>query len=53
VFKSKVLRRERVFGHKKELPGGGRILRNEELHNLCSSSHIVWVVKSRRDGQHM
>jgi hypothetical protein len=47
MFESRVLRR--IFGSvREEVMRGWRRLHNEELHNLCSSSHIVRVIKSRR-----
>jgi hypothetical protein len=42
----------RIFGPKKdEMIGGGRKLRNEELHNLYSSPNIFRMIKSRRMGE--
>jgi hypothetical protein len=39
----------RIFGPKSdEVTGEWRKLHNEELHNLCSSPNIVWVIKLRR-----
>jgi hypothetical protein len=39
----------RIFGPKREkVSGGFRKLHNEELHNVCSSSNIIRVMKSRR-----
>jgi hypothetical protein len=49
VFENRVLRG--IFGPKRDEDGSWRILRNEELHNLCSSLNIVRVIKSRRLGQ--
>jgi hypothetical protein len=47
VFENRVLRR--LFGPKRdEVTGDWRKLHNEELHNLCSSSSIIRVIKSRR-----
>jgi hypothetical protein len=47
VFKNRVLRR--IFGMKSdEAIGGWRLLHNEELRNLYSSSSIIRMVKSRR-----
>jgi hypothetical protein len=47
VFENGVLRR--IFGLKREGVEGGWIrLRNEELHNLCSSLNIIRVIKERR-----
>ena len=47
VSENKVLRR--IFGLKRdELKGKRRRLCNEELYDLCSSPHIIWVIKSRR-----
>jgi hypothetical protein len=47
VFENRVLRR--IFGPKgDEVTGGWRKLRNEELHNLCSSPIII-MIKSRMD----
>jgi hypothetical protein len=47
VFENRVLRR--IFGLKKDgVTGGWRKLRNEELHNLYSSSSIIRIIKSRR-----
>jgi hypothetical protein len=41
----------RIFGPKRdEVTGGWRILHNEELHGLYSSSSIVRVIKARRIG---
>jgi hypothetical protein len=46
VFENRVLRR--IFGPKMdEITGGWRKLRNEELHNLYSSS-IIGMIKSRK-----
>jgi hypothetical protein len=39
----------RIFGpEREEVMGGQRRLHNEELHNLCISSNIIRVNKSRR-----
>ena len=47
VFENRVLRR--VFGSKRdEVTGEWRKLHNEELRDLYSLLHNVWVVKSRR-----
>jgi hypothetical protein len=47
VFENKVLRR--IFGPKRdEVMRGWRNLHNEELHDLCSLSSIIRVIKSRR-----
>jgi hypothetical protein len=47
VFENRVLRR--IFGpERKEVAGGWRRLRNEELHNLYVSPSIIKVTKSRR-----
>jgi hypothetical protein len=47
VFENRVLRR--IFGPKMdEVTGEGRELHNEELNDLCSSTNIVRVIKSRR-----
>jgi hypothetical protein len=45
VFDNRVLRR--IFGPKREEDGSWRILYNDELHSLYSSSNIVRVIKSR------
>jgi hypothetical protein len=47
VFENRVLRRK--FGPKdEEVVGGWRRLHNEELHDLCASSNVIRVIKSRR-----
>jgi hypothetical protein len=47
VFENRVLRR--IFGPKRDgVTRGWRKLRNEELHNLYSSSSIIRIIKSRR-----
>jgi hypothetical protein len=47
ILRNRVLRR--VFGLKREqIIGGWRKLRNEELHNTYSSSHVIRLIKSRR-----
>jgi hypothetical protein len=47
VFENRILRR--IFGPKWDgVTGGWRKLHNEELHNLCSSSGIIRIIKSRR-----
>jgi hypothetical protein len=47
VFEIRVLRR--IFRPKRdEVKGELRRLHNEELHDLHSSSNIIWVIKSRR-----
>jgi hypothetical protein len=47
VFENRVLRR--IFGPKRdEATGEWRRLHNEELNDLYSSPHIIWVIKSRR-----
>jgi hypothetical protein len=47
VFENRVLRR--IFGAKRdEVTGGWRKLHVEELHNLCSSTNIVRVIKPKR-----
>jgi hypothetical protein len=38
----------RIFGPEREEDGPWRKLHNDELHDLCSSLHIVRVIKSRR-----
>jgi hypothetical protein len=38
----------RIFGPKREEDGSWRKLRNDELHNLYSSTNIVRLIKSRR-----
>jgi hypothetical protein len=47
VFENRVLRR--LFGPKRdEVIGGWRKLHNGDIHNLCSSSSIITMIKSRR-----
>jgi hypothetical protein len=47
MFQNRVLRR--IFGPKRDgVRGGRRKLRNEELHNLYSSSIRIRIMKSRR-----
>ena len=47
VFHNRVLRR--IPGPKRdEATGKWRILHNKEHHDLYSSPHIIWVIKSRR-----
>ena len=47
MFENRVLRR--IFGPKgDEVRGEWRKLHNEELSDLCSSSNIVPVIKSRK-----
>jgi hypothetical protein len=47
AFQNRVLRR--IFGPKMDgVEGGWRKLRNEELHNLYCSPHIIRMVKSKR-----
>jgi hypothetical protein len=38
----------RIFRPKRKEDGSWRKLHNDELHSLCSSPTIVWVIKSRR-----
>jgi hypothetical protein len=46
VFENRVLR---IFGPKgDEVTESWRKLRNEEIHNLCSSPGIIGMIKSRR-----
>jgi hypothetical protein len=41
-----------VFGPKKdEVTGGGRKLRNEELHDLYSPPSVITIMKLRRRGR--
>jgi hypothetical protein len=46
VYENRMLRR--IFGPKKEVAGGWRMLHNEELHNLYASANVIRVIKSRR-----
>jgi hypothetical protein len=47
VYENRVLRE--IFGPKKdEVTGEWRKLHDGELHNLCSSQHIIRQIKSRR-----
>jgi hypothetical protein len=47
VFENGMLRR--IFGPKRdEVTAGRRKLRNEKLHNLCSSPRIIRMIKSKR-----
>jgi hypothetical protein len=47
VFENRVLRR--IFGPRRdEVTGKWRKLHNEELNDLCSSSSIIRIMKSRR-----
>jgi len=46
VSENRVLRR--IFGPKRGGKKDWRKLHNEELHDLYSSTNIVWVTKSRR-----
>jgi hypothetical protein len=47
VFENRVLRR--IFVSKLEkVAGDWRRLHSEELHNLCGSSNVIRVIKSRR-----
>jgi hypothetical protein len=50
VFENRVLRR--IFGPKRdEVIGEWRRLHNEELHALCASRIIIWVInKNEIDG---
>jgi hypothetical protein len=44
----------RIFGRRRaEVTGGWRKLHNEEFHDLYSSSSIIRMIKSRRDGRSM
>jgi hypothetical protein len=46
VFENRVLRK--IFGTKREeVTGDWRKLRIEELHDLCSSTSIIWVIQLR------
>jgi hypothetical protein len=45
IFENTVLR---IFGpNKEEVAGIWRILHNEELRNLCATSNIIRMIKSR------
>ena len=47
VFENRVLRR--IFGPRRdEVTGEWRRLHNEELNDLCISTNIVWMIKSKR-----
>ena len=47
MFENRVLRR--VFGPKRgDVTGDWRTLHNEEFNDLCSSSNVIRVIKSRR-----
>jgi hypothetical protein len=47
MFEKRMLRK--IFGPKrKEVTEGWRKLHNEELHDLCCSTNIIQVTKSRR-----
>jgi hypothetical protein len=47
MFENRVLRR--IFGPRRfEVTGGWRKLHIEELSDLCSSSNIIRIIKSRR-----
>jgi len=47
LFENRVLRR--IFGPKRdEVTGKWRKLHNEEQNNLCYTSNLVLVIKSRR-----
>jgi hypothetical protein len=47
AFENRVLRR--IFGPKRgEVTGEWKKLRNEELHDLYSSSSIITIIKARR-----
>jgi hypothetical protein len=49
LFENRVLRR--IFGlERDEVIGGWRKLYNEELHNLCPSSSIIRIIKSKKMG---
>ena len=52
MFENRVLRR--IFEPKRdEVTGEWRILHIEQLYDLFSSLNVIWVRKSRRDGQGM
>ena len=45
-FENRVLRK--IFGPKRDdITGDWRRIRSEELHDLFSS-HVIWMIKSRR-----
>jgi hypothetical protein len=47
VFENRVLRK--IFAHKRdEVTEEWRRLLKEELHDLCSSPNVIWVMKLRR-----
>jgi hypothetical protein len=47
MFGTRVLKK--IFGPEREkVAGHWRRLRNEELHNFCSSPNIIRVIKLRR-----
>jgi hypothetical protein len=47
VYETRVLRK--IFGHaRKRVTGDCKKLHNEELHDLNSTSHIIWMIESRR-----
>jgi hypothetical protein len=47
VFENRFLRRIFVT-RREEVTGGWRKLYNEELHNVYSSSNIIWLILPRR-----